>query len=340
MLVFAVRRIVTAVMLLLLLTLITFVIFYRIPAEPGRILVGEKAPMSKVREANHKLGADRPLPEQYGMFLWRLVRGDLGVTWDTVGDPQGEQHVRPLLLDSAGVTASVLIGGVVLLIVIAVPLGSLAALREGTPLDRLSTVAVIACVSLPPAVVGLLLKTFVARELGLAPQDGYCNLVPHGVELCGGFHDWAAHLILPWLTFALFFGALYMGMTRTRMINELGQPYVRTARAKGAGELRVVGRHALRNAILPLVTMLAMDVGTALGISVYVETVFGLPGLGSLWLHSLGGQIGGFDLPVILGLVVFTGLIVIVANLAVDLLYGVIDPRVREAGSVRATLVR
>jgi peptide/nickel transport system permease protein len=340
MLVFAVRRIVTAVMLLLLLTLITFVIFYRIPAEPGRILVGEKAPMSKVREANHKLGADRPLPEQYGMFLWRLVRGDLGVTWDTVGDPQGEQHVRPLLLDSAGVTASVLIGGVVLLIVIAVPLGSLAALREGTPLDRLSTVAVIACVSLPPAVVGLLLKTFVARELGLAPQDGYCNLVPHGVELCGGFHDWAAHLILPWPTFALFFGALYMGMTRTRMINELGQPYVRTARAKGAGELRVVGRHALRNAILPLVTMLAMDVGTALGISVYVETVFGLPGLGSLWLHSLGGQIGGFDLPVILGLVVFTGLIVIVANLAVDLLYGVIDPRVREAGSVRATLVR
>ncbi len=340
MLVFAVRRIVTAVMLLLLLTLITFVIFYRIPAEPGRILVGEKAPMSKVREANHKLGADRPLPEQYGMFLWRLVRGDLGVTWDTVGDPQGEQHVRPLLLDSAGVTASVLIGGVVLLILIAVPLGSLAALREGTPLDRLSTVAVIACVSLPPAVVGLLLKTFVARELGLAPQDGYCNLVPHGVELCGGFHDWAAHLILPWLTFALFFGALYMGMTRTRMINELGQPYVRTARAKGAGELRVVGRHALRNAILPLVTMLAMDVGTALGISVYVETVFGLPGLGSLWLHSLGGQIGGFDLPVILGLVVFTGLIVIVANLAVDLLYGVIDPRVREAGSVRAALVR
>ena len=340
MLVFAVRRIVTAVMLLLLLTLITFVIFYRIPAEPGRILVGEKAPMSKVREANHKLGADRPLPEQYGMFLWRLVRGDLGVTWDTVGDPQGEQHVRPLLLDSAGVTASVLIGGIVLLILIAVPLGSLAALREGTPIDRLSTVAVIACVSLPPAVVGLLLKTFVARELGLAPQDGYCNLVPHGVELCGGFHDWAAHLILPWLTFALFFGALYMGMTRTRMINELGQPYVRTARAKGAGELRVVGRHALRNAILPLVTMLAMDVGTALGISVYVETVFGLPGLGSLWLHSLGGQIGGFDLPVILGLVVFTGLIVIVANLAVDLLYGVIDPRVREAGSVRATLVR
>jgi peptide/nickel transport system permease protein len=340
MLVFAVRRIVTAVVLLLLLTLITFVIFYRIPAEPGRILVGEKAPMSKVREANHKLGADRPLPEQYGMFLWRLVRGDLGVTWDTVGDPQGEQHVRPLLLDSAGVTASVLIGGVVLLILIAVPLGSLAALREGTPLDRLSTVAVIACVSLPPAVVGLLLKTFVARELGLAPQDGYCNLVPHGVELCGGFHDWAAHLILPWLTFALFFGALYMGMTRTRMINELGQPYVRTARAKGAGELRVVGRHALRNAILPLVTMLAMDVGTALGISVYVETVFGLPGLGSLRLHSLGGQIGGFDLPVILGLVVFTGLIVIVANLAVDLLYGVIDPRVREAGSVRATLVR
>jgi peptide/nickel transport system permease protein len=340
MLAFAVRRIVTAAVLLLLLTFITFVLFYKIPAEPGRILVGERAPMSKVREANHKLGADLPLPEQYGMFLWRLVRGDLGVTWASVDDPQGEQQVRPLLLDSAGVTASVLVGGAILLILIAVPLGSLAALREGTPLDRFSTVTVIACVSLPPAVVGLLLKTFVARQLGLAPQEGYCNLIPHGDSLCGGFHDWAAHLILPWITFALFFGALYMGMTRTRMIEELRQPYVRTARAKGAGEVRVVGGHALRNAILPLVTMLAMDVGTALGISVYVETVFQLPGLGRLWLYSLGGSIGGFDLPVILGLVVLTGVIVIVVNLAVDLLYGVIDPRVREAGSVRASLIR
>jgi|tagenome__1003787_1003787.scaffolds.fasta_scaffold20872854_2 peptide/nickel transport system permease protein len=345
MIAFLVRRILIATGLLLLLTMVSFVVFYRIPAEPGRILVGEKAPMSAVEKANHELGADRPLPEQYGLFLWRLAHGDLGVTWATVGDPTGEQQVRPLLVDAVGVTASLLIGGSALLVMIALPLGSLAAVREGTMFDRMSRTTVIACVSVPPAVMGLLLQTFVGKKLGLLPPSGYCNLLSEGggsglPPTCGGFHDWAAHLVLPWLTFALFFGALYVGMTRTRMIDELRQPYVRAARGKGASEIRVVSAHALRNAILPLVTMLAMDVGTALGISVYVETVFRLPGLGQLWLYSLGGNIGGFDLPVVLGLVIVTGGIVILANLAVEMLYGVIDPRVRDAGSVRAHVTR
>ena len=343
---FVLRRVVTAVVMLLLLTFLTFVMYYAIPAEPGRILVGERATREQVAEANRRLGADQPVPVQYVKFVWRLMHGDLGVSWGTVGEREdGPTAVAPTLVDAAAVTASVVLGGAAILLMVAVPLGALAAVREGTRFDRLSTVAVVACISLPTPVVALLLQTSMADMLGLAPADGYCTLVPgqtdeFGFPVCGGPSEWASHLVLPWLTFALFFGALYMGVTRTRMIETLREPYVRTARAKGAPESQVVRSHALRNAVLPLMTMLAMDIGTALGLTVFIESVFALPGMGRLWVESLGGQIGGFDLPVILGLVLFTGIIVIIVNLAVDLLYGVVDPRVREAGSVRARVMR
>lgn len=342
---FVVTRLATAVVMLLVLTFVTFVIFYSIPAEPGRILVGEKATREQVAEANRKLGADEPVPVQYWKFLGRLVRGDLGTDWASVNDFEEPQPVGPELVAAAGVTASVVIGGAVVLVLLAVPLGALAAYREGSRFDRLSTAGVIAAVSLPTPVVGLLLQAIVGRNLQLAPESGYCELVPPALQdgfppLCGGPHDWASHLVLPWLTFAFFFGALYMGITRTRMIDTLREPFVRTARAKGVREGGVVRSHALPNALLPLVTMVAMDVGTALGISVYIETVFELPGLGMMWLKSLSGDIGGFDLPVLLGLVVFTGAVVIAVNLAVDILYGVIDPRVREGEVARPRLGR
>jgi peptide/nickel transport system permease protein len=343
---FAVRRLALAVVMLLALTFVTFVIFYAIPAEPGRILVGEHASRAQVAEANHRLGADRPLPVQYWRFVVRLVHGDFGVDWAGFGDAEtGPQHVGPELVAASGVTASLVLGGALVLLLLAVPLGTLAAYREGTRFDRLSTVAVVACVSLPTPVIGLLLQSLVAQNLQLAPTGGYCDLVPTGgsggfAPLCGGPRDWASHLILPWLTFAFFFAALYMGITRTRMIDVLREPFIRTARAKGVREGAVARSHALPNAMLPLMTMVAMDIGTALGLSVYIETVFGLPGLGHLWLRSLSGDIGGFDLPVILALVVVTGTVVIVFNLAADLLYGVIDPRVREGEASRPRLGR
>jgi peptide/nickel transport system permease protein len=343
---FIIRRLVTAAVMLLLLTFLTFVIFSAIPAEPGRILVGEKASREAVAEANRKLGVDQPLPVQYWRFLVRLAHGDLGLDWASLNDTQeGPVPVGPELVAASGVTASVVLGGALVLLLLAVPLGSLAAYREGSRFDRLSAATVIACVSLPTPVVGLLLQTVVADNLQLAPSEGYCELFPPALDngfppLCGGPRDWVSHLILPWLTFAFFFGALYVGITRTRMIDTLREPFVRTARAKGVDEAHVIRSHALPNALLLLATMVAMDVGTALGISVYIETVFGLPGLGSMWLTSLSGEIGGFDLPVIVALVVFTGTVVIVVNLLVDLLYGVIDPRVREGEATRPRLGR
>jgi peptide/nickel transport system permease protein len=339
MLVFVVRRLATALVLLLLLTFLTFVIFYSIPAEPGRILVGEHAPLSEVEEANERLGADKPIPVQYGKFLWRLLHGDLGVSWPTFGsaDPVA---VGPALVDASRVTASLVLGGALTLILIAVPLGVLAAANPGSKLDRFATATALAGISLPPLVVGLLLQTFAGKVLGLAPVSGYCNLVPtHDrpgfAAPCSGPVEWAQHLVLPWLTFALFFVAVYMGMTRARMIEVLREPYVRTARAKGAAESQVLRSHALRNAILPIVAMLGMDVGMALSLAIYVETVFGLPGVGRLALESLSGQSGGFDLPSILGVVLFTGTAVIFLNLVIDLLYGVIDPTIQETASRR-----
>jgi peptide/nickel transport system permease protein len=344
---YVLRRLLISVVMLLVLTLVTYAMFFAIPQSPGRMLVGENAPREAVEQADHDLGVDQPVPVQYVKFLWRLVHGDLGVTWPTATGPPDERvYVGDELASAAGVTASLLLGGFAMLLLLALPLGSYAALREGSRFDRLSTTAVVACVSIPPFVVGLLLQNILARRLGLFPVDGYCELIPPRTDtsglapLCGGAHDWASHLILPWLTFALFFGALYMGMTRTRMIEELRQPYVRTARSKGVQERDVVARHALRNAMLPLSTMLATDVGTALAISIYVETVFGLPGLGRMWVYALSGDIGGFDLPTIVGLVLVTGTVVIVVNLVLDLSYGLIDPRIREAGSRAAAMRR
>jgi peptide/nickel transport system permease protein len=334
---FFVRRTATAVGLLLLLTFLTFAIFYAIPAEPGRILVGEHAPREAVERANRQLGADKPIPVQYGKFLWRLLHGDLGVSWPTFGsaDPI---HVGPTLVDASRVTASLVLGGALVLMLIAIPLGTLAAADPGSKLDRFATATAVAGISLPPLVLGLLLQTFVGKVLGLAPASGYCSFVPaHAppgfAAPCSGPEEWGRHLVLPWLTFALFFAAIYMGMTRARMIEVLREPYVRTARAKGASEGRVLRSHALRNAILPVVAMLGMDVGMALSLAIYVETVFDLPGVGRLALESLSGQSGGFDLPVILGVVLFAGTAVIVINLVIDLLYGVIDPTIKDTSS-------
>jgi peptide/nickel transport system permease protein len=339
---FFARRALTAAVLLLLLTFLTFLIFYAIPAQPGRILVGEHAPLSEVERANERLGADRPIYVQYGKFLWRLLHGDLGSSWPSLGGGAAEElAVAPALVDAAGVTASLVLGGAAMLLLIAIPLGALAAASPGSRVDRLATVGAVAGISLPPIVVGLLLQTFVGRVLGLAPESGYCNLLPSSSDLpdaaltCSGPTEWARHLVLPWITFALFFVALYMGMMRARVSEVLREPYIRTARAKGASEGRVLRSHALRNAILPIVTMLGMDVAMAVTLSIYVETVYDLPGVGRLALESLSGQSGGFDLPFILGVVLFTGTAVIVLNLVIDLLYGVIDPTIKDTGSRR-----
>jgi peptide/nickel transport system permease protein len=185
---------------------------------------------------------------------------------------------------------------------------------------------VLAGISAHPVWIGYMLSLIVGYKLGWLPIQGYCNLRGASPgQVCGGPWDWFTHMILPWITFAILYSAFYVRMIRSSVMETLNEDYVRTARAKGAPEQVVIRRHALRNAMLPVVTMLGMDIAVALGGAVFIEIVFGLQGLGFWAIQS----IFQFDLPTVMGTVVFASIMVIVFNLLVDLLYAWIDPRVR-----------
>jgi peptide/nickel transport system permease protein len=352
---YVVRRLLVALVLVWLLSVITFVMYFKIPADPAGVLVDmQKATPDQIAKAHHALGVDRPVYVQYGKYVWRAVHGDFGFSWATAGFFGGQVDgvpVAPLIVDASRVTGSLVLGGIGLLLLIAIPLGTFVATRPRSWVDRATIGFSVAAISTHPLVVGLLLQLFVGNRWHIAPPSGYCPF--HGrvidpansttflgsvenLPTCGGPVDWASHLVLPWLTFALFFVALYLRMVRTRMLEVLSEPYVRTARAKGASELRVVRAHALRNGISPIVTMIGMDAGMAIGIAMYIETVFGLPGLGRTTISALNNA-SGFDLPVIVGITLAAGLAIILLNLVVDLALLAIDPTISRR-RVRANL--
>jgi len=338
-----VRRLAISIVLLWLVSLITFVLYVKVPEDPAMFLVDiQHASPAQIAHAHHVLGVDQPQTTQYAKFLWRAVHGDFGMSWPTVVFTNGQTTgtaVGPMVWHAAKVTAALAIGGLALMLLIALPLGVIAASKPRSWGDRLSVAFALAAISTHPLVLGLLLQLFVGNRWHLAPASGYCPLFghtsppppgsfPQSVEpVCGGPRDWATHMILPWITFALFFVALYMRVVRARMMDVLEEPYIRTARAKGAGELRVVRSHALRNGMGPIVTMIGMDAGMAIGIAIYVETVFALPGLGRTTIQALANQ-AGIDLPVILAVTLVAAAAVILLNLVADLVLLVVDPRI------------
>ena len=196
------------------------------------------------------------------------------------------QNVNDIVLGAAPVTASLVIGGAIVWMLIALPLGILSALRPRSTLDRGGMIFVLVGISAHPVWIGLIFAYIFGYKLGLTPITGYCNAI-HPVGACGGPTQWAYHLILPWITFAILFAALYARMIRATVMETMTEDYVRTARAKGAPERQVMRSHVLRNAMLPIVTMLGMDISLALGGAVFTETVYGLPGLGRTLLQSL-----------------------------------------------------
>jgi peptide/nickel transport system permease protein len=347
---FVLRRLGVAVVLLWILTIVTFAIYLKVPQDPAGFLVDiQHASPAQIAQAHHVLGTDRPAVVQYAKYMERLLHGDFGVSWPTVvfvaGEPEGTP-VGHMVWQATLVTGSLVLGGFVLLLLVAVPLGTIAATRPRSWIDRLSLGLSVAAISTHPLVVGLLLQLFVGNRWKLLPASGYCTVskpsaaavrqvqqfAPTGTPLpCGGVGQWAWHLILPWITFALFFVALYMRIVRARMLEVLEEPFVRTARAKGASEFRVVRSHALRNAIAPVVTMTAMDAGMAIGIAMYIETVFGLPGLGRTLIRALAG-FQGYDLPVILAVTLVAAAVIIVLNVVADLVLLVVDPTVARRG--------
>jgi peptide/nickel transport system permease protein len=325
---YLIRRLFWAGVMFIAVTIVSYIIFFLVPAEPARLICGAQCPPDQVERVRKEVGLDDPVYVQYFRFLGGLMPVDLSplqFKTPSLGRSYAtRQPVNDIIKAAAPVTASLVFGGAILWMLVAVPIGILSALRPRSLLDRAAMVFVLIGISAHPVWIGLILIYFVGYKAGLTPLGGYCDLVNPTTD-CGGPLQWASHLILPWITFAILFAALYVRMIRANVLEAMNEDYVRTARAKGAPEWLVMRSHVLRNAMLPVVTMLGMDIGLALGGAVFTETVYGLPGLGKRALEALEG----FDLPAVMGIVVFATVCVIVFNLIVDLLYAVIDPRIR-----------
>jgi peptide/nickel transport system permease protein len=320
---YLVRRILWAALLFLVITFVTFVIFYVGPNNPARAVCGgDQAKRECLVRATAKLGLDQPMPVQYEKFLRKLVfHADLGESFAT------SQSVNQRIKEAAPVTASLVFGGAVLWMMIGLSVGIFSALKPRSLIDRTAMVFVLIGVSAHPIWIGLIFEYVFGVKLGWTPIANYANFfgAPGDSGLPGGPWQWFYHLILPWCTFALLFAALYVRMIRANVIETLNEDYVRTARAKGAPEGQVIRSHVLRNALLPVVTMLGMDIGIALGGAIFTETVYQLPGLGQTAIIGINNQ----DLAIVQGVIVFATVAIIVFNLIVDLLYAWIDPRIR-----------
>ena len=312
-----------AAVLFVAVTLVAYVLFFLIPNNPARLVAGQAATNAEIIRVEHYLGTDRPVYVQYAKFLDRLViHQSLGYSF------RNRQSVNSIIGNAAPVTASLVVGGAIFWMLLALPIGILSALRPRSLLDRASMTFVLIGISAHPIWIGLIFAYFFGFKLHWAPITGYCDFINPSTD-CGGPVQWAYHLVLPWVTFALLYAALYVRMIRANVLDTMHEDYVRTARAKGAPEWMVHRSHILRNALIPVVTMLGMDISLALGGAVFTETVYSLPGLGKTAIFGLTNN----DIPIVEGVIVFVTLAIIVFNLVVDLLYAWIDPRIRLSGA-------
>lgn len=323
-LVFVARRALWAVFMFVLASVLVFVVFWLVPANPAAIRPGSPFSSPKaLAMARHYLNLDQPIWRQYLDFVGGIVeRGSLGRSYTN------RRSVDAIITADAPVTGSLVLGAAVLWLSLAIPLGVIAALRARTLFDRTSNLFVLLGLSAHPVWLGLILSYVFGFRLGWMPVQGYCNFFHGGgAAPCFGAVEWAHHLLLPWITFSALFAALYARLIRATVLENLTEDYVRTARGKGASERRIVVRHVLRNSLGSVVTILGMDVGLAIGSAIFVETVFGLPGLGHEFIRAY--QLD--DYPVVVGIVMFGATAIVTLNLIVDVLYALLDPRIRFA---------
>ena len=317
MIVFLLKRLTFSALILFALSAFVFLLFFVAPGDPARAIAGDKATEQQMVQIRKNLGLDRPVLTQYGLFLGRAVRGDLGYSY------RSQQPVAEVVLRRVPVTLSLVLGGVVLWLAMGVPIGILSARRPGRFFDRAGQVFILLGLSFPTFVLGMLsLYTlyFLPRMAGftLFPAGGYKPLFDNPLV-------WAWHLALPWSTLAFVTAAVYARLTRGHLLQVLSEDYIRTARAKGLTERRVVFRHAMRSTLVPLVTQLGADVAALLGGAIVIEQVYGLQGVGALAVQAVRNQ----DRPMIIGVVLLGGLFIALANLLVDIAYALLDPRTR-----------
>lgn len=334
MIAFIIRRLIITVFLLLVVSLITFGIFFLIPRLAGQNsyqlatqYVGRNPTPSAVHAIEVKLGFDKPLIVQYGRFVKGIV---LGAHYNAGPDKtycpppcfgysfRNQQPVWPLMMSDVPVTASLAFGAAVLWLLGGTAIGILSALRRGTVFDRAAMGIALAGVSLPIFFTGLLAQMLFIYKWSFFPNVQYVSITQNPL-------DWARNLTLPWVTLAFLYAALYARLTRAGMLETMGEDYIRTARAKGLAERKVIVKHGLRAALTPIVTIFGMDLGLLLGGAILTEFTFNLHGLGLFTVLAIQNN----DLPEILGVVMLAAFFVVIANLIVDILYAVVDPRVR-----------
>ena len=297
-------RFAQTVFVLLGVVTVSFLLTNLIPADPARMLAGRQANAETVAGIRAQLGLDKPLYVQYGRYVGGLARGDLGRSY------QQRTEIRTLLFSRLPATLQLTAGGIFLELLFGVPLGILAALYAGRALDKGVMVFAFVGVSAPQFALGLILLYVFAYRLALLPLGGYGT---------------PQHLILPALTLATTGAGWYARVMRAAMLETLQSDYIRTGTAKGLARRRVVLKHALRNAVLPIVAMIGLDIGLLMGGVVVVESVFAWPGIGQLAWQAI--QV--LDIPVIMGTVLITALFIVLGNLLADLVYPLVDPRLR-----------
>ena len=312
MIVYAIRRLVTTIPVMGVVALFVFSLLYLTPGDPAALIAGDQAGPEDIARIRATLGLDRPFLVQFGDWCWRILHGDLGTSIFT------HLPVTHLIGQRLEPTLSLLLLTLAIAVVVAVPLGVVAAWRHGSAVDRLATAVSVLGFSLPVFVVGYLLAYVFALQLRWVPVQGF-------TPISAGIGPFLANLILPAVALALLYIALIARITRSTMLEALAQDYVRTARAKGVGQVRVLFVHALKNAAVPIVTVIGFGFAALISGAVVTESVFAIPGIGRLVTDAILRR----DYPIIQGVVLlFSGLYVLI-NLGVDLLYTVFDPRIR-----------
>ncbi|GAA3181197.1 MULTISPECIES: ABC transporter permease [Streptomyces] len=323
---YVLRRTGGALLVLLLLSVAVYALFYVAPGDPAKLACGPRCNAEQIAQVRDQLRLGEPLPVQYLHFLQGLVTGrDYSTGTGVLHCPapcfglsyQNDQPVAQLLASRLPVTASLAIGAMVLWLLLGVGTGLLSALRRGGATERVLTVLTLTGTATPVFITGLLLLMIFCATLQWLPFPTY-------VPLTEDPEQWAWNLLLPWTTLALLESAKYARLTRSATLETLAEDHIRTFRAYGLRERRIVGRHALRGALPPVVALNAVDLGTMFGGAMLTETLFGLPGLGRLTVES----VRTVDLPVVVGAVLGVGAAVVLANAVADVLYALADRRV------------
>ena len=318
---YLIRRIGFTVLVLFVVSLLTFLIFVKLPSgDPARRATGKSSTPEQIENARKAFGLDQPLWVQYGRFAKGLIPlPGLFLSEDVYYSYGNFIPVREEIARRLPVTVALAVGGAALWLLIGIPVGIASGVRRTSSISRFSMLVAIIGVSIPVFWLGQLLLYIFWFRLGWAPPSG----MEIGVGVWGSVLD--GRFLLPWITVAVGYAAFYARMVRSNVIETMHEDYIRTARAKGLPERRVIYRHGLRGALTPVVTMLGIDLGTLLGGLFIVETLFGLPGVGQLAVTSISTN----DFPMVMGVTVLGALFIAVANLVVDVAYAALDPRVR-----------